>query len=83
MAFDTALIDLIPAVMKARCILTILLPLLAVTSDRSRMGHYQGTTQIRLNQLRLLCEWDEDAIVRALTPVSPLQSSVAENIEEA
>ena len=69
-AFDQTMIALLPAVMRARCILTILLPLLAVASDRSRAGHYQATAGARIAELRLLCSRDEHAIAQAIAPAA-------------
>jgi Ser/Thr protein kinase RdoA (MazF antagonist) len=52
--FDRRQLALLPSIMKARCALTVLLPLLVGQASRERQGHYSGRVVTRLRQLEFL-----------------------------
>lgn len=64
--FDQALVELLPAIFKARIALAILLPIMVERFSGARPGHYLTSASRRFRQLEMLERWTDDEIVRML-----------------
>lgn len=64
--FDPALVELLPAIFKARIALAILLPIMVERFSGARPGHYLTSASRRFRQLEMLERWTDDEIVRML-----------------
>lgn len=69
--FDGGLIPLLPIIMKARCVLTILLPLLMCKASPERGGHFPAQISKRVRQLEFLEPLNDTQIIEALTAAAP------------
>lgn len=64
--FDSGIVELLPAIFKARIALAILLPIMVERHSGARPGHYLTAASNRFTQLEMLEQWSENEIVSML-----------------